>query len=130
FSPQPHPRTAATLHGEKPSKREGRPRPPLQLYFSLGILDRHVLALGGDDIYRRLAVLDRLDRAADDDLGLRRTHATKLDREAFHRARIAANRFGAGTGDEAHHVEAVQDRIGQPDRFRELGVDVDRVEVA
>ena len=76
------------------------------------------------------AVVGLLDGAGDRHLLLGEAHAAELDREALQRARVAAGDRGVGARDLGHRPEAVQDAAGQADRLGELGVDVDRVEVA
>jgi hypothetical protein len=49
--------------------------------------------------------------------------------ERLERGRVAG-RLGLRAGDLRHRPQAVQDLARQPDRLRELVVDVDRVEVA
>ncbi len=62
--------------------------------------------------------------------GLGDAHAAELDGEALQRLRVAAGDGVVGPRDEAHHVEPVEDVAGEANRPGELGVDVDRVEVA
>ena len=70
------------------------------------------------------------DGAGDDDLLLGHAHAAELDREPLQRPRVTARGLGVGTRHLGHRVEAVEDVARQADRLGELGVDVDRVEVA
>src|SRR5436853_746796 len=103
--------------------------PPLQLEFGLSVLDQRRLALGGDGIDDDAAALSRFDRASDNDLLLGDAHPTHLHREALQRPRVAVGEGRVGFRHQPHRVEAVEDVPRQPDGFRELVVDVDRVEV-
>ena len=101
-----------------------------QLQLRLGVADDPVVSLGGDRIGDQAAVSGLLDGRRDDDLLLREPHAAELDREPLQGSGVAAGGFGVGARNLRHRVQAVEDHSGQPDRFRELGIRVDRIRVA
>src|SRR6188472_4029201 len=100
--------------------------------FELGfrVPDDAVAALLRDQLDHDPAVVALLLRPGDADLLLREAHPAELDGEAPERARVASGGVRAGPRHLGHRVEAVQDVRRESDLLRELGVDVDRVEVA
>src|SRR3954454_7766239 len=76
------------------------------------------------------SVAQLLDGAGHDDLLLGEPHSAELDAQAPELARVAARGGGVRARHLGHAVEAVEDVARQPDVAGELGVDVDRVEVA
>src|SRR3954447_10361082 len=110
----------------------GGAAPPRRLFereLGLGVADDAAVALRGLGLGHDLAVTGLLHGRGDNDLLLGDPHAPELDRQAPQRARIA-RRLGVRPGDLRHRVEAVEDVAGQAHSLRELGIDVDRVEVA
>ena len=116
---------------EAPAERywEAHPPPSLQLNFCLSVADRLVFALCSDGVDHH--------RSPSTDLTVPLTTISVSG--APMPRNWTESRFSApgrhrpsrcGARDQAHHVEAVQDRVRQPDRLGELGIDVDRVEVA
>src|SRR5215218_7719174 len=102
----------------------------IQAQLGLGVADDPLAALLGlgRDHDARGALL--LDRACDRDLLLGEAHPPKLDGQPLESARVAAGRVHVRPGDLGHRVEAVQDVARQADLLGELGVDVDRIEIA
>src|SRR5215210_6139136 len=86
-----------------------------------------LLGLGGDD-HAPLALL--LHRAGNRDLLLGEPHPAELDGQPPQAPRIATGGVDARPGHLGHRPQAVEDVRGQAHLLRELGVDVDRVEVA
>src|SRR5215211_4457948 len=96
----------------------------------LGVADDPVAVLLGLEVDERAPVARLADRPTHHYLRLGEAHAAELDREPPQRRRVAARGQGARPGHQRHRVEPVEDVRRQADLPRELGVNMDRVEVA
>ena len=117
----------ALIVGRGGGARSARPAQSSQL--GLGVADDLLAVLLGDRVDDRAPVADLAHRAAHDDLLLGHAHAAELHRQPL-QVRGPARRLGLRARDLRHRPQPVQDPPRQPDRARELLVDVDRVEVA
>src|SRR5215204_5343786 len=98
--------------------------------LGLGVADDPVAVLLGLEGDERAPVARLADRPAHDYLLLGEAHAAELDREPPQRRGVAVRGLGARPRHQRHRVEPVEDVRGQADLPRELGIDMDGVEVA
>src|SRR3954451_519737 len=99
-------------------------------YFRYRVADDLVPALLRNGVDHNPAVALLRDRARHRDLLLGEAHPAKLHGQPLERAGVAAGGGRVGPGHLSHRVEAVEDVAGQARLLGELGIDVDRVEVA
>ena len=100
-----------------------------ELDLCLGVPDDLVAGLLSDGVHDRTAVLHLAHKAGHDDLLLRYAHPAELHGKALE-VSWSACRLGLRPRDLGHAPQAVEDPPWQPDGFRELLVDANRVEVA
>src|SRR5487761_971256 len=97
--------------------------------LGLSVADDLVAGLLSDRVYDHVTVRGLADSARNDDLLLGDAHAAELDGQPLQRGG-AAGGLGLRARNLRHGPETVQDPPGKTNRFGELLVDVDRVEVA
>src|SRR3954447_14743681 len=102
----------------------------LALKLGFRVLDDVPVVLAGDQVEQQAALAVVLLGSGHDDLLLRKPDAAELDRQPLQPARVAAARIDRGSGHLGHAPEPVEDVAWKADRFRELRIQVDRIEVA